>query len=206
MGRLNKKQDSSAVGGAFVVLVGPDGVGKTTVATEMIRRRGGCTGYVHFRPPFWSRLEQAPERTDVAFRNKAHSDGSLVMGVARLTYSFFSFWLGYLVRIRPAVRRGCLVVGDRWGYGYVLQPTALGFHGPRWAARLLVSWMPRPDLLVSLEAPVSVVMSRKQELSATQIEEEISLVRSLPSRRFLSVDATREASSVAGTILASVPS
>lgn len=76
--------------------------------------------------------------------------------------------LGYLVRIRPAVRQGALVMGDRWAYGYLVQPRALKFYGPVWMARLAVRLLPQPEVVVNLVAPAEVIRSRKAELSLTR--------------------------------------
>lgn len=165
--------------GTFVVLVGPDGVGKTSVARELIHQFEGCTGYFHFRPPFWSTLDDMPGPEVGPRTVKSRTPENPVIGLARLARSLLSFWAGYLRRIRPAVRRGCLVIGDRWAYGYVLQPRALGYSGPAWLARMALGMMPRPDTLVALQAPSDLVLSRKQELTAEEVLFESEAVRSL---------------------------
>lgn len=186
--------------GSFVVLVGPDGVGKTTVARELIRLRGGCSGYVHFRPSLWSPLDREPSISSTAL--KASPGGGRLLGILRIGKSLVGFWAGYLARIRPALRRGCVVVGDRWAYGYLLQPSSLGFHGPKGLARLVVSAMPRPDVVVVLQAPVDVIMARKQELGAEQIRAEMARAAALSEHRRITIDATQSPGEIARTILA----
>ena len=71
-------------------------------------------------------------------------------------------WTSYILAIRPAVRSGSVVVGDRWLYGYAAQPLALKFYGPEWVARLMLRLMPQPDLVMVLDAPAEVIRERKE--------------------------------------------
>jgi thymidylate kinase len=190
--------------GVLVVLVGPDGVGKTTAARELVGLERGCTGYVHFRPPFWSELAPAPEDTEYVFLPKDQPSGSVFLGLLRISWSLVAFWAGYLRRIRPALGRGCLVVSDRWAYGYLAQPSALRFHGPNWVAELVVRLVPKPDLVVALEAPPEVVTARKAELSADQVLAEMERYRRLPVETLMIADAGRPAGETARMILAAL--
>lgn len=149
---------------AFVALVGPDGVGKTTLAAELLEHRGGETQYVHFRPRLGSKPDSRPVKAATP-EPKLIDAGASPLGWLRITRSLFVFWAGYLVWIRPALRRGALVVADRWIYGYLAQPAALGFGGPDWLARLVCRLAPQPDLVVRLTAPAAVIARRKQDLS-----------------------------------------
>jgi thymidylate kinase len=83
-----------------------------------------------------------------------------------------TFNLGYWRWLRPALRSGALIVGDRWIYGYIGQPVALGYGGPRWLAGAAINLVPRPDLVVRLKADRNVVASRKRDLSAEEIAAE----------------------------------
>src|SRR5690606_41820090 len=92
--------------GHFVALVGPDGVGKSTLAAELIRRYEGCTAYVHFRPPVCSYLPPSP--SDVPARSKTDPRGPSPRAVPRFVKALLSFFHGQPRRILPALRRGCL--------------------------------------------------------------------------------------------------
>ena len=124
-----------------------------------------------------------------------------MLGWIRLLRNAVRCWLGYLKSVRPALKRGLLIVGDRWMYGYVIQPEALKFHGPDRLARAVLRLLPRPHLIVNLTAPPYVIRERKQELTLSQIERELLAWSSLRMPNVKTVDATRSPQDIALEIL-----
>lgn len=187
--------------GAFVVLVGPDGVGKTSVAKAIADSFDGPTAYFHFRPPLRGEmLARPPEEMSPAV-DKSPPPGPVVLGWLRLLKHVVQSWLGHISTVRPAIRRGTLVMGDRWSYGYVVQPLALRFYGPPWMARQAMRLLPRPDLVANLVAPTPVIRRRKQELSEDEIEAELKAWADLRAPNFTHFDANHEPDQIASAIL-----
>lgn len=187
--------------GAFVVLVGPDGVGKTTIARALVAQRAGPTAYFHFLPALWGELAPGPPTDPGAPPPKSQRGGSRVLGWLRLLRSVARCWATYVARIAPARRRGTLVVGDRWLYGYLVQPRALKYYGPPGLAGAVLRFLPRPDLVVNLSAPVPLIRARKQELTPQDIEAELHGWAKLPADRLRTFDAAATPDVIAAQVL-----
>jgi hypothetical protein len=195
----------SGTSGGFVILVGPDGVGKTAVARALLAQHLGPAGYFHFLPPIRGPLLRslgpAPPPPP-----KAAPGGWLVLGWIRLLRNVARCWLGYFRTVRPALKRSWLIIGDRGMYGYVVQPHALKFQGPEWLARAVMRLLPRPDLIVNLTAPPRVIRERKQELTVSEIERELAGWSSLGVANVQTLDATRLPHDIAGEVLVALTS
>jgi thymidylate kinase len=129
-----------------------------------------------------------------------------MLGWIRLVRNAIRCWAGYLKSVRPALKRGLLIVGDRWMYGYIVQPDAMKFHGPDRLARAVLRLLPRPDLIVNLTAPPNVIRARKQELTLSQIEQELVAWTSLRMPNLKTLDATRSPQDIALEILVALAS
>ena len=186
--------------GRFIVLVGPDGVGKTSVARALLERSGLAAAYFHFIPPLRGPLlgSLGPAPPPPA---KSISRGWRLVGWLRLLRNGVRCWMGYLGTVRPWVRKNRLVVGDRWLYGYIVQPYALKFYGPDWFARAIVGLLPRPHLVANLSAPPSVIHARKKELTLEQIEHELEAWSGLDVAHLHTFDATLPPEHIADEIL-----
>ena len=190
--------------GRFIVLVGPDGVGKTSVARALLAHYRGPAAYFHFLPPFDGQWP-VPGPTSVPLP-KSRGGGSAMLGWVRLLRNAVRCWVGYLKSVRPALKRSFLIVGDRWMYGYLIQPGAMKFHGPDLLPRAVLRLLPQPHLIVNLTAPPHIIRERKQELTLSQIEQELHAWSSLRMPNFTTLDATRSPQDIAIEILMTLAS
>jgi thymidylate kinase len=154
--------------GLFVVVMGPDGVGKSTLIEHLLqevapafRRRR----VFHWRPMLLWRRKTVRDST----QPHSHPPNAGWWSIARLFAHLLDYWLGYWLLIRPLLARSSLVVFDRYFHDLLADPRRYRFGGPLWLARSLTRLIPKPDLLFILDAPVQVILSRKREVPPDEV-------------------------------------
>ena len=155
--------------GVHVVFLGADGSGKSTTLAAV----GAALGPV-FRRVTSKHL--APALFNDARGNSPvmapHSrpPRSLVASLAKAAYWVADYTLGYYLKIRPALARSTLVLFDRYLVDALVDPRRYRYGGPRSVLHLVWSVIPKPDLVILLDAPTEVLRARKQEVSLRETE------------------------------------
>ena len=188
--------------GLSVVVLGPDGAGKSST-TEAIGGadlvpafdRSVCQGFV---PPLHRLIG----------RNHGPSKEPHALPSRSLPHSMlrWAYWLGYSyadqLRVHLAIARGTLVLYDRHLVDVLVDQKRYRYSGPMWPMRLLWTLVPKPDLVVVLDAPAEVIQARKQEVpfaeTARQRDAYLTLVRSLGYG--YAIDASRPFDQVTGQL------
>jgi thymidylate kinase len=193
--------------GVSVVLLGPDGAGKSSVIEalgpklEPALPRNVCWG---FAPPLLSLLRQRKRTTNQPHGLPARS---LVTSLMRLGY-WFAYHMFSFVGLRLALARSTLVLYDRHFVDILVDAKRYRYGGPAWTLRLLWQLIPKPDLVILLDAPPQVLQARKQEVpfevTASQCQAYLSLIRTLRNGRIVDASESKErvADKVAELILA----
>ena len=178
--------------GRWVVLVGPDGVGKTTVAGLLAAETKDFFRGVRYH--HWIPRWQEPLSADVPsggarppLRGEPQGLAATLLSALRLARNVARAHLAFGLRILPHLLRRRLVIGDRYLFNYVLDPLSVRYHGPDWLVRWALRLVPRPDLVLCLEAPPEEIYRRKPELSVEEIQQVITRCRELPARGFPTV-------------------
>jgi thymidylate kinase len=104
---------------------------------------------------------------------------------AKVVDLWLDYALGYMGRILPGLIRSELVLFDRCFYDLLVDSRRIRYGGPPGLLRAAARMAPCPELVILLDAPPEVLLSRKQEVSpaevARQRETYLELARTLPS-------------------------
>jgi thymidylate kinase len=166
--------------GLFVVIMGPDGVGKSTLIEHLLQAVAPAFRrhrVFHWRPMLLWRRKAARDTT----QPHSHPPNAGWWSIARLFAHLLDYWLGYWMIIRPLLTRSSLVVFDRYFQDLLADPKRYRYGGPSWLVRS-VSWLvPKPDFLFILDAPVQVILSRKQEVMPQEVHSQRQVYLELAS-------------------------
>jgi hypothetical protein len=113
------------------------------------------------------------------------------LSLVKLVYLFIDFSAGWLLNVRPFLRRGGWVIAQRNWWDLQVDPRRYRIHPMPRVARTLGYLLPRPDLVLLLEASPVVIARRKDELPEDELIRQMRAWREvLPTnQRVASIDA-----------------
>lgn len=163
--------------GLVVGLVGPDGVGKSTLADRLETGALGAFRRVerfHLTPgllPSPARL--LGRRVAAVDDPHARAPSGRVGSSARAAYLVLDTVLGWPVRVSSRRVKSTLVIQERGLLDLTIDPRRYRLRRtPRFVARVQ-RLLPKPDLVLALDAPPAAVRERRQELTAVEIERQL---------------------------------
>lgn len=171
--------------GRIVVLVGPDGAGKTT-HSELVCRRFATTGvpvssvYLGAQKPLLPtrRLSQNIRRRLQPVQGpKPVKDVNRKQRLRGLVHIMADKWLRYVVHVRPRLVRGEVVVLDR--YFYDLRTFAHPLVRSRFIENIVMRLIPEPAITFSLRADPALIAARKHELTTAETARQMECYRGL---------------------------
>ncbi len=171
--------------GHLVILVGPDGCGKTTSA-ELVCERFAATRvpvsavYLGAQKPLLPtrKLSQKlRKRRARAGAPREIKDVNRRQRLRGLVHIMADKWARYLLQVRPRLVRGEVVVLDRYFYDLRVFPHPLVRKG--WVERVVMACIPEPALAFCLTADPALITARKNELTVAETTRQIECYRGL---------------------------
>ncbi|MDX1661275.1 MAG: hypothetical protein R3326_05745 [Gemmatimonadota bacterium] len=198
---MNGRATGGSPRGLCLAVLGPDGAGKSTVIDRVTRHLGPRFAGVrrfHLRPHFGRDTSRGPVTDPHADRPR-----SAIASAMKLVLWWIDYRIGYARWVRPALRRGELVVFDRYFWDLLADPRRYRYAGSSDLVRSVGRGIPRPDVTVVLDAPVEVLRSRKREVPREEVASQREIYRALAEELdgAVRVDASPPADQVAEAVI-----
>jgi thymidylate kinase len=155
--------------GAWIALIGPDGSGKSLVLRALQGEFAAAFRAVpcfHLRPHLLRGLAQSDGPVTDPHGKRPRG---LVASIAKVFYLAADYTLGYALKVVPRLVRTQLVLFDRYIDDIVVDSKRVRYGGPAWLLRLAARLVPRPDLVILLDAPAEVLWARKREVPFDEV-------------------------------------
>jgi thymidylate kinase len=172
-----------------IVILGPDGAGKSSVVQGLIRRldqAGRVVTMRYLKPDL-----VISRRGEAAINLVPHGKPprSALSSLAKIIVWLMEEWYANLFWDK----KGTLLICDRYYHDLLVDPKRYRYGGPASAAKLVGQLMPQPELWILLDAPAEVLQARKQEVTleetARQRQAYLALVHK--QRKHVIVDASQ---------------
>jgi len=167
--------------GFCVVLLGPDGCGKSTVARLVLERvsgsfHGGEIKYwrPHLLPPMGKlKVWNPSEEPKANPRPHDHPKQNLAKSLLRFFYYLLDYLIGYFPKVYVAKVKKRLIIFDRYYYDYLVDLKRYQFNIPNWLPGIFLPLIPSPDLTIYLDVDPTDLLNRKQELSISELGNQV---------------------------------
>lgn len=171
--------------GRVILIVGPDGAGKSTLAVRLQDRLVSKRQVIrfHHRPGVLPRLGG----TQFVSKPQFQSPYSRTLSVVKLAYIYLDMVLGWFLQVRPVVRRGGVVIVERGWWDLAVDPIRYRIQPFPRLITLLGRLLPGPNLIVILEDSEELLYSRKPELRRSELRRQMEMWRTIkaPGRKLI---------------------
>jgi hypothetical protein len=175
--------------GGVLGVGGPDGVGKTTVCEALIGGVLADAQVLHVRfpgllprrdPEARRAIRLGPGGTPDLTRLRLYPPTYPAWKThVKTVYLWVDFLLGWLVHVRPLVRRGGWVIFERGWWDHAVDPRRYRLRPPAALLAALGRFVPRADLIFVLHAPPEVIHRRRPELTEEELGRQMAAWREL---------------------------
>jgi thymidylate kinase len=159
--------------GGLVYVVGPDGVGKTTVRHALVESMPPGIRLETDRRSLLPRLTKG--MVTEPHRQEPYPP---LLSMLKTFYYYADALLSWCLQVRPAVNRGVWVIRERGWWDMAVDPRRYRLQPHPRLLKLLGRLLPQPELILVLEGAPGLIWARKPELSKEEIARQVQAWRS----------------------------
>lgn len=153
--------------GMTIGVMGPDGVGKTTVMMQVEKD-------IH---PAFRRIQRfhfcpRPQKQSSSIVVDPHGKQprGILLSALKLLYLAKSYMIGHWRYVCPMTVKSTLTIFDRYYDDILVDPVRYRNSAPNWFVEFIGHLIPKPDLWVVLDCPTEIIQQRKSEVSHEETE------------------------------------
>jgi thymidylate kinase len=157
--------------GIFIIILGCDGVGKTSLITKLVQASklnhpSLVRGYKYFHfAPFFMYQSVNPKAT-IPNQEQPYN---FIISFIKIIYLYFIFWLGYMFTAKLHLVRATGIIIDRYFYDILVDPGRYRIKLPKIIIKLFSKIVPKPELTFIITADHKQIYERKKEIQLDQI-------------------------------------
>lgn len=156
--------------GLFLVVLGPDGVGKSTTIQRLqfkLQMVLGPCRKERWRPGL---IREVTPDTGNRMPHAKPLRGGMTSVISILGLAL-DFSVGYIASAYPAMVRSETIIFDRYFHDLLIDPKRYRYAGPMWLPRLISRFIPPRDaIFIVLDANEELILSRKKELPRHELK------------------------------------
>jgi len=163
-----------------VVFLGPDGSGKSTVIENLRKRNRGIANdiSVTYLKPNVLFKSREKDKTLTVDPHNVEPRGILTSALKLVFWS-----VEYQLDILKRKRNFTLEIYDRYYHDLYVDNIRYLYSGPRFLLKFMENFIPEPDIIFVLTAPVDVIQDRKAEVSFDECNRQIESYKEFANKR-----------------------
>lgn len=171
---------------SFVVFLGVDGSGKSTLISTLCEKLDNCTIF-HFSPT--TKYNKSKSRVIEPHSKKKYSK---LVSIIKLVYLIINAIYGYIFFIKRKVKKNH-ILGDRYFYDIFFDQKRYRLNLPLFLNKLIFKIFPRPDIVFVCIGDPKIISSRKKEISLVEIKKQQSNLRNVShhQKNWILLDTTK---------------
>lgn len=173
-----------------IIFLGPDGAGKSTVINAIEKQLSQDNidySYHYLVPGYMPRYRNVNNRSPVTNPHEKSKHGYF-KSIVKLMYWYLEYNLG-ISKLNKTYK---IRLFDRYFYDILVDPARYCYGASPIFAKLVARLIPRPQLLIIVDAPTDVIQQRKQEVTWEETDRQRKEYLSLKNKycRTLIIDTT----------------